>query len=163
MRAGTDARNRVELVQRRECAVLLAVVEDLLGRDRPHPRQRVELLESCDVEVDGPLGRRAGAGLPARRLERDDDLEPVRKRRREVHQREIGTASRPARARDGISDPRSVPKAVQPRPVDGSHHMDHELRSLLCLHRQHGRRGALLARSPCVEQVPSSEQEHEPE
>jgi RNA polymerase sigma-70 factor (ECF subfamily) len=56
-----------------------------------------------------------------------------------------------------------MPNAVQPRPVDGSYHVDHELGPLLGLDRQDRRRRRSLLGSPGVEQMPSSKQEHEPE
>ena len=71
----------VEFVDRREAAVLLAVVEDLLCRGRPDAVERVQLLERRGVQVDGLLGRRGRR--PTRRRGRnrcpdgDEDLTPV--------------------------------------------------------------------------------------
>src|SRR6186997_2594980 len=52
-----DSRDRIEVVNRAEGTVFLAVVEDLLSRDRADSGELVELLERCDVQVNGTFGR----------------------------------------------------------------------------------------------------------
>ena len=57
-----DAGDLVELVDALEAAVLLAVLEDLLGGGGADAVERVELLERGRVEVDRAGGRRRAAG-----------------------------------------------------------------------------------------------------
>src|SRR5262249_51817141 len=47
-----DAADLVELVDRGESAVLLAVVDDALGQHRPDAGQRLQLLERGRVQID---------------------------------------------------------------------------------------------------------------
>src|SRR5213596_470886 len=58
----TDTRDGIELVDRAEGAVLLPVVDDLLGGDRPDYRQGVELLERGAVQMHWPARQRAADG-----------------------------------------------------------------------------------------------------
>jgi hypothetical protein len=90
--------------------VLLAVVEDLLGRHRPHAWQLVELLDGRGVQMDraGRRSRRPSGRRASRRsLDRHNDLCAVGERRREVDEREIGLARRPARARNRVGHARA--------------------------------------------------------
>ena len=59
---GTDPRNRVELVDRREWPVGLAVSDDLLRRDRSDAGKRVQLLGRRGVQINrSRRARRPGA------------------------------------------------------------------------------------------------------
>jgi len=115
--------------------VLLAVVEDLLGRYRPDSGQRVELFHGRDVQMDGPGGHRAGsltASCGRRRgANRNDHLRPVCKRRSEIDQREVGAPGRSAGTRDGVRDTRPLREAVETGPPDGSDDVDDQLGPLV--------------------------------
>ena len=98
-----------------EAAVLLAPVEDLLGRRRPDALELVELLDRRRVQADGPGHGtrcrgdrfRCGRGTAARHACGHDHLLPVRDLRRQVHALQVGPCRRAARAPD---------RRVQPRP-----------------------------------------------
>ena len=76
-----DARDRVEIIDGAEAAVLCAVVQDLLGGHRPDSGQRVELGRRGRVETDAAAGRLAAA---ARDPAWHEHLHPVGERCREV-------------------------------------------------------------------------------
>ena len=82
-----DPGDRVEVVDRGERPVLLAVVDDLLRRHRPDPGKRVELLDRRGVEVDrsggdgAPAAARPGSRQPARAGDRPRARAPARRRR----------------------------------------------------------------------------------
>src|SRR5262249_57081331 len=92
-----DSGNSIELVDRGKGAVLLAVVEDLLGRDRADARQRIELLEGCGAELNRAARRNARRSAGSRRRRRrsgrptlrTDDLPAVRERSGQVDEREV--------------------------------------------------------------------------
>ena len=104
------------------------------------------------------LGRSGGS------LHGNDDLDPVRERRREVDERDIGTArlAPPARA-NRVGDARALGQPVQPRPVDRAHHVDDELRALLGRIGCGAAAGVACAAAPACRDVPPADQEHEPE
>ena len=54
-----DAVDLVELVDRRDAAVLVAVIDDVLRGDRTDPLDRVELLDGRGAEADRPSSRRS--------------------------------------------------------------------------------------------------------
>ena len=117
-RRRADAADLVELVDRGEPAVLVAVGEDVARGHRPDALDRVELLERRRAEADRPVRRRRGRGArPCRPgpLRRDDDLLAVGELRREVDR--VGEAARadPACALDRVGDPRRRPAARRRR------------------------------------------------
>src|SRR5439155_20703165 len=90
---GTDSRNGVELVDRLEGPVFVAVIEDLLRRNRADPGQRVELLERRRVQMNGAWRRRAQRGRrtrgPTPASSGNDHLLSVRNRGSEVDELEV--------------------------------------------------------------------------
>ena len=112
--------------------------------------------------MDGTCGAVAGlrwAG-PRRRLHRDDDLGPVRKRRGEVDERHIGLPGRSTGARHRIGDARPRREPVQTRAMHGSDHMDDELRAGVSSDRRdRGRRG--LGRRARAREMTPREHEHD--
>src|SRR5579884_45297 len=130
---GTDAGDGVELVDRRERAVLLAVLDDLLRGHRADARQRVELLRGRGAERDwrargravrGSGGARRGAHPARRPPGYDHHLLAVRERRGEVGRGGIGTAGEAAGAPDGVLDAVSLDEPVHARAVDRADHVD---------------------------------------
>src|SRR6266516_5059927 len=121
-----DPGNRIELVDRTEATVLLAVVDDLLRGHRPDTRERVQLFERRAVQMDGPGRNRAGSRsctcTRARNRRgsapRNDDLLAVRDAGGEVDELELSLARRPAGARHRVGDPRAVGHPVQARAAD---------------------------------------------
>ena len=115
-----DAIPGIGLVDRGEGAVLLAIVDDLLGRDRADSRERVELSERGGAQVhrSGCRARRSTPGIGgtrARLLRGNHDLLAVDDRRSKVHELRVGTRSRPARTPHGVRYARSEPQAIEPR------------------------------------------------
>ena len=126
---GTASSSSTEL----EGAVLLAVVEDFLRGHGPDAGQRVELLERRRAELHRARpALRGGGARSGRRAARappgHDDLLPVGERRGEVHLREVGLGSGPARAGEGVRDPRALREPVQARPAHGSDDVHHHPR-----------------------------------
>src|SRR5215211_891958 len=132
----SDAGDGVEVVDRAEGAVLLAVMDDLLCRYRPDSRELVELLDGRGVQVNRPCRRRLLTGARRPRLRRsnafrDDDLRPVRDRRGEVDEAQIGASGRSPGTAQRIRDPRPVGESVEPRAPDGADDVDDEPRPRL--------------------------------
>ncbi len=105
----------------------------------------------------GPSAAAPALGWPAAAFSGNDDLDPVRERRREVDERDIGTPRRSARAPDRVGDARALGEPVQPGPVDRAHHVDDELGPLLGLERLRGRSRSRLRSRSRVEDVPPAD------
>src|SRR6478672_563024 len=124
-----DARHALELGDRVERAVRLAVVEDLLRRHRTDPRQALELLERRRVEVERGRWRGAGRGrahsdAARRTASRDDDLLAVGDWRGEVDRVELRLGGRPPGGCDRVVNPRSRAESIETRVTDGSRDVD---------------------------------------
>ena len=99
---GPDPRHALQLGDRVERPVLLAVVEDLLRRDRPDSRQVLELLERRGVQVERRGRRRARRGRgrrddAGRTASRHDDLLAVGDGSGEIDRAELRLGASPRR------------------------------------------------------------------
>ena len=160
----TDPGHRIELLDRPKGAVRGAVVDDLLGRHRPHARQLVELLDRGGAQAHRPRGlralhRRSDSGG---RRPRDEHLLPVDQRRSEVDRLQVCLSRSPSRPGQRVGDAGAVLQPVEARLTDGPCHVDDELRPRrLCrsLHaHRDGSRGRGRRRMP---EPPDREQQRD--
>jgi hypothetical protein len=123
-----DARDGVEVRERVERTVCLAVVEDLLRRGGTDAGQRVELLERRRVQIER-RGRRRGTSRRRRSAPlRHDHLLAVGKRRSEIDQLDVCPSGRAAGDRDRVGDARSLLEPVETGVSHGPGDVDDELR-----------------------------------
>ena len=122
----------------------------------------------ADERLTGPSGAsRRSAGSHAARLRRDlgrdEDLDSVDERRREVHGREVGAPHRAAGTMDGVRDASAVAKPVETWAAhftDDVHHQHRTRRSLDDRLERDGR-GLRLVRRARVREPLTEQREHD--
>ena len=149
--------------------MLLAVIEDLLCRDGSDAGQRVELLERRRVQVHRPARSRSGRSTAGRHTGLDDDaprhdnLRPVGHLRGEVDEAQVGPARRAAGPPNRIGDPRSVRKPVEPRAPNRADDMNDQARGPSRLDLTGRRRRALDRRGAGSDEEPAGDEQRSDE
>ena len=168
------SRDLSEVVDRTKAAVLAPPVEDLLGRRRPHPVERVELRGRRAVKADRAQGRRrfaraavGGGGLSGRTLARHDDLLSVCHLRREVDRVDVGPAARPARADNGVLHARAAAQPIDAGVADRARDVHERAGGRRALNPHFPRacpcvgRGRLARGSPLTVEIAKPEKRHQ--
>ena len=119
--------------------MLVPVLDDLLGGDRPDSLDLVELVDVGHAEADrAVLGARGGQRIAPGAELGDHDLLSVAEAGREIDGIDLRSPASAAGALDGVGDPRSGGKSVDTRPADRTGNVHDYVRAAAIVDREGG-------------------------